>query len=199
MISLDPYYSVAEYHDALDAMEFNDVSFHEYIDTRTKQWYIDLRSTPTHKYMSCKNDMYLVEKVRPLEVLDEEHIKRKPGDTSLDRYLASDCITELAMSGRSVAYAFVTTLPEVQKLSRDSQYKIWWFGKYLNGTCICACEANPKVPGKTIMVPPQVALFDIEIRKRLLEYRDFLRKYTKQPYFKGGKFYGFRGRKPFDY
>ena len=84
MITLDPFYSVSEYLDALDALRFNDIDFNEYIDLRSKLWYIDIDNAVTHKFFECRNDRLLVQKVRPLEVGDEQAAEQHPGNAHLD-------------------------------------------------------------------------------------------------------------------
>ena len=201
MITLDPFYSVSEYLDALDALRFNDIDFNEYIDLRSKLWYIDIDNAVTHKFFECHNDRLLAQKVRPLETGDEKALERRVGDTSLERYLDNDCLEELRTAGHSATYVFLTNANEAATLSTKTGLKIWWFGRYLNGQCICACARPPVglISGKIAMVPTEVGLFDVETRRLLLEYRDFLRKYTKQPYFKDGRFYSTRGRRVYDY
>lgn len=199
MITLDPFYTVPEYLEALEALEFNDIEYWEYIDTRSKLWYLDLDSAVTHKCLDCANDRYLVPKVHPLEVLEEPALKRRAGDTSLERYLSNDFILETHQSGHSAVYVFLSTANDAQRLSDQTGHKIWWFGRYFNGLGVCACVAQPPITGKVIMAPLEAGLFDVEVRRQLLEYRGFLRKYTKQPYFLNGRFYGYKGRRIYDY
>ena len=59
MITLDPFYSVREYLDALDALRFNDIDFNEYIDLRSKLWYIDIDNAVTHKFCGSCNRIRL--------------------------------------------------------------------------------------------------------------------------------------------
>lgn len=200
MITLDPYYQTSEYLKALEAMDFNSVYYTEYIDIRSKLWYLDIEGVDTavtHKSKECENDRYLVQKVRSLEEIEETFLARKPGDTSLERYLSNDCLEELKSRGRSAVYAFLAPANDAQKLSLNG--KIWWFGRHIANLGVCVSELQPPLVYKAIMAPVEAGLFDVEIRKNLLEYRTFLRKYTKQPYFWNGRFYGFRGRKIYDY
>lgn len=199
MITLDPFYSVAEYLKAVDAMKFNGVDYWEYIDIRYKTWYLDIDNAVTHKCLECVMDKYLVPKVRPLDARDEAFLERKSGETELSRYLDNDCLRELKQYVLGYAYAFLISPSEVLNLSLQTNVKIWWFGKYSNGLGLCVSTAPPATCYKVTEVPLKTGKFDIEIRKSLLDYRGYVRKYSKQPYFLNGQFYGYKGRKMFQY
>ena len=199
MITIDPYYDTGMYLKAIEALEFNHVEYREYIDIRSKLWYIDIPSAATLKCDKLTNDRYLVEKIRPLVVTEKPGITRKPGDTSLERYLNNDCIHEFKAAGRSGVFAFICNENDAMNLSTMTNHKIYWYGMYSVGLGICVCQDQPPLAYRTIMVPVLTGMFDVEIRKQLLNYRWYLRKYTKQPYFKNGRFFGFPGTRPRDY
>lgn len=200
MITLDPFYSVPEYIDALEAMDFNGVQYREYIDIRTKLWYIDIDNAVTHKALKCKNTHLLAAKVLPVIAADEPNLKRRPGDTSLARYLVNDCMHEFMSANVDSVYAFLANANDAAALSTTTGQKIWWFGRYgAGGTGACVCEMMPPKVYRSIMVPVAAGIFDTEINARLFNHQYYLRKYSRQPYFHAGKFYGYAGSKPGDY
>ena len=199
MITLDPFYDVNRYLSALGALRFNHIDYNEYIDIKTKLWYLDIESAVTMKCSPADSTRFIVEKTRPLVETDVKYIERKAGDTSLERYLENDCIRELRMQGHSAAIVMNMTAQEAEKLSTEVSSKIWWFGNYANDINICVCSEQLPTSAKAIMAPVMAGNFDLEIHKRMFNYKYYLRKYIKQPYFKNGFFVGFRGLKPQHY
>lgn len=200
LVTLDPYYQVPEYLKALDAMDFNRVTYTEYIDIKSKLWYLDIEGVDTavtHKSDECLNDRWLVPKVNALESIEELALRRRVGGTSLSRYLSNDFIDELRSQDRDECYVFLASAADAQKLSSDT--KVWWFGRHVQDLGVCASTRQPPAVLKTAKAPVDVGLFDVVVRRELLNYRCFLRKYTKQPYFISGRFFGYKGRRIYDY
>lgn len=194
MITLDPWYTVEEYQAAVDALKYNRVNFNEYIDIRSKQWFIDIPSAPTHKYMTCTNDRYLVKTITVLDYNELAQYRRQPG-TDVERFLNNDCIVDFSKS-HSAAYAFTIKASDAQSLSKKC--KVYWFGMYGNiGVGVSTCY--PTMAHKVTSVPLIIGNFDTVIRKELFGYKYYLKKYTHQPYFLDGKFYSWRGKRVYDY
>lgn len=170
-------------------MDFNRVIYTEYIDIRSKLWYLDIEGVDTavtHKSDECLNDRWLVPKANALEPIEELALRHRAGDTSLSRYLTNDFIDELRSQDYDECYVFLASAVDVQKLSSDT--KVWWFGRDVQDLGVCASVRQPPAVLKTAKAPVEVGLFDVVVRRDLLNYRCFLRKYTKQPYFIGGRF-----------
>ena len=216
LISIDDYYDIDFYNDALMALEENGVQYSEHIlfqNSSIPKYCLNLPSAPLmvhynsllpeeEKYLVSKEEMLnqitvmLVSKVIPIDANSSVELYRKHGDFGKgirkEIYL-NDAFLSIE---NYAAFINISSKEEALKLSKDIPLKIWYLGKYFNKYKVCLITSDYFIPAlkeSQILLEKtekmSIVRFEQEFNFSVLHRKDRLIKYSKTPYFEGGIFY----------
>ena len=201
-ISIDDYYDIDFYNDALMALEENGVQYSEHIlfqNSSIPKYCLNLPSAPLMVHYNSllpEEEKYLVSKVIPIDANSSVELYRKHGDFGKgirkEIYL-NDAFLSIE---NYAAFINISSKEEALKLSKDIPLKIWYLGKYFNKYKVCLITSDYFIPA---LKESQILLektekmstvrFEQEFNFNVLHRKDRLIKYSKTPYFEGGIFY----------
>ena len=201
-ISVDDYYDIDFYNDALMALEENGAQYSEHIlfqNSSIPKYCLNLPSAPLMVHYNSllpEEEKYLVSKVIPIDANSSVELYRKHGDFGKgirkEIYL-NDAFLSIE---NYAAFINISSKEEALKLSKDIPLKIWYLGKYFNKYKVCLITSDYFIP---VLKESQILLektekmsivrFEQEFNFSVLHRKDRLIKYSKTPYFEGGIFY----------
>ena len=201
-ISIDDYYDIDFYNDALMALEENDVQYSEHIlfqNSSIPKYCLNLPSAPLMVHYNSllpEEEKYLVSKVIPIDANSSVELYRKHGDFGKgirkEIYL-NDAFLSIE---NYAAFINISSKEEALKLSKDIPLKIWYLGKYFNKYKVCLITSDYFIPAlkeSQILLEKtekmSIVRFEQEFNFNVLHRKDRLIKYSKTPYFEGGVFY----------
>lgn len=201
-ISVDDYYDIDFYNDALMALEENGVQYSEHIlfqNSSIPKYCLNLPSAPLMVHYNSllpEEEKYLVSKVIPIDANSSVELYRKHGDFGKgirkEIYL-NDAFLSIE---NYAAFINISSKEEALKLSKDIPLKIWYLGKYFNKYKVCLITSDYFIPAlkeSQILLEKtekmSIVRFEQEFNFNVLHRKDRLIKYSKTPYFEGGIFY----------
>ena len=201
-ISIDDYYDIDFYYDALMALEENGVQYSEHIlfqNSSIPKYCLNLPSAPLMVHYNSllpEEEKYLVSKVIPIDANSSVELYRKHGDFGKgirkEIYL-NDAFLSIE---NYAAFINISSKEEALKLSKDIPLKIWYLGKYFNKYKVCLITSDYFIPAlkeSQILLEKtekmSIVRFEQEFNFNVLHRKDRLIKYSKTPYFEGGIFY----------
>ena len=202
LISIDDYYDIDFYNDALMALEENGVQYSEHIlfqNSSIPKYCLNLPSAPLMVHYNSllpEEEKYLVSKVIPIDANSSVELYRKHGDFGKgirkEIYL-NDAFLSIE---NYAAFINISSKEEALKLSKDIPLKIWYLGKYFNKYKVCLITSDYFIPAlkeSQILLEKtekmSIVRFEQEFNFGVLHRKDRLIKYSKTPYFEGGIFY----------
>ena len=201
-ISIDDYYDIDFYNDALMALEENGVQYSEHIlfqNSSIPKYCLNLPSAPLMVHYNSllpEEEKYLVSKVIPIDANSSVELYRKHGDFGKgirkEIYL-NDAFLSIE---NYAAFINISSKEEALKLSKDIPLKIWYLGKYFNKYKVCLITSDYFIPAlkeSQILLEKtekmSIVRFEQEFNFSVLHRKARLIKYSKTPYFEGGIFY----------
>ena len=151
-ISIDDYYDIDFYNDALMALEENGVQYSEHIlfqNSSIPKYCLNLPSAPLMVHYNSllpEEEKYLVSKVIPIDANSSVELYRKHGDFGKgirkEIYL-NDAFLSIE---NYAAFINISSKEEALKLSKDIPLKIWYLGKYFNKYKVCLITSDYFIP-----------------------------------------------------
>ena len=201
-ISIDDYYDIDFYNDALMALEENGVQYSEHIlfqNSSIPKYCLNLPSAPLMVHYNSllpEEEKYLVSKVIPIDANSSVELYRKHGDFGKgirkEIYL-NDAFLSIE---NYAAFINISSKEEALKLSKDIPLKIWYLGKYFNKYKVCLITSDYFIPAlkeSQILLEKtekmSIVRFEQEFNFNVLHRKDRFIKYSKTHYFEGGIFY----------
>jgi len=197
--TIDPYVTIPEYNQALQALENNGIEYTEFISVLgNRYWYLSLENNQrpimmNYDEMDRTTWTKVVSKTKPLSSNDIYLLYRRTGVKDIDRYIENDWL-KISKKSKSIVFT-IRSKEELFTLSK-SYGPIYPLGVYINGSLKLAICFNPEIKNaitpdriKLEMGPHKTGLLELEINKKVLRYQDKLVKWTRTPYFDKGKFH----------
>ena len=198
MFTIDAYYDINFYIEAIQAMINNSVKYKEYIlAVAPFSFYVDAKSEPIMvNYDILTNSMqkYIVNKVEPATPSEEYTLARRSeyaGKKGLIHYSLNKPMKKINESDYACFFDIKNKL-QGQELSK-SLGPIIYFGKYYNNTRV-ALTYNKMIKNyidlSDILVEKtkSATQMELDLNYNVFRLNDRLRKFTEQPYFLNGKY-----------
>ena len=197
--TIDPYVSVAEYNQALQALANNGIEYTEFISVFGEyNWYLSLEKDQRPIMMNYDNMdnttwTKVVSKTKPLKSNDIYLLYRRGDRSNIAKYVEND-VFKKARKENSVVFR----IKNKEELFQFSKLygTIYPLGVYFNGSIKLAVCFNTEIknsltPDRILleMGPHKVGELEIKINYKVLRNQDKIQKWTLTPYFKNGKFY----------
>lgn len=138
LYTIDPYASIEQYNDSLQALRNNKVPFRQMISLRAPfMWYFELPYAPllvNYDTLDAKQLRYTVSKVVPITPSDDYTLIRREtnGIDGLIKYIENTPL----MEARKSKFALFFNAPNMEGLKNASKAmpgtKIYYFGKHVN-------------------------------------------------------------------
>jgi len=204
-ITIDPYYSVTEYSEAIEALKNNDIEYYEYINVKPPyNWYINTDSLPVfmnYDIITQNQERFLVQKTTPLFANEEYLLKRRETDGSglaaVKKFILNDVFTENI--GYALCFRYKSRV-ELQDITRKLKTRVYLLGTYKGWKL--AITFNKYIKGE---IPPDFIVqekqenelnglgeFELMINYKGLKKKDTIRKYTATAYIDNGKVHPIR-------
>jgi hypothetical protein len=200
-ITIDPYYSIQFYNEALQSLKNNGVDYKQYIHIKTPfDWYLELDQKPimvNYDELSEKETRWLVNTVKPLRPNEEYLLMRRDNDNgpkALLKFVENEPMREARKSDYAVFFT-VKNREEIEQITKDYPGRVWYFGKYYNNKFRVCLATNSMV--KNFINQDQILLektesepgrFEADLNWRIFRGNDMLEKFTETPYFEDGKY-----------
>jgi hypothetical protein len=197
--TIDPYVSIAEYNQSLQALENNNIAYTEFISVFGNfNWYLSLDKNQkpimiNYDSMDKTTWTKVLSKVKPLTSNDMYLLYRRGEKANIARYVENDVFKE-AKNKKSIVFT-LKSKEELFELSK-TYGKIYPLGVYYNGSIKLGISFNTEIKNGLIpsrikleMGPHKTGELEIAINNKVLRYQDKIIKWTKTPYFKDGKFF----------
>ena len=195
IITLDPFYPVSIYNEALNNLKTNGVDFTEFIWAKANQrvFCLDLPNSPMlvkFKEITKKDYRYLVTKVLPTGPNDEHVLLRR--NTDVDNAVRRTLFTPDFMLKHFLA--FVNIPSNELSLELSQQMKLYYLGKYRNLRVHLISN-----PYNLMLIDPNLVLLKKDTKETPLEFEQrfnykilrtcFLKKFTRCPYYAYGRYF----------
>jgi len=197
--TIDPYTSVIQYNESLEALKNNKINYVEYISTLGPyNWYLSLEKSQypiMMNYEKMNNTIWkqCVSKVLPLRPNDVYLLYRRGEKKDIAKYIENDVFKQ-ARNNNSIVFKIKT---KEETLSLSKIYgTIYPLGVYFNGSIKLAICFNSEI--KNSLTSDRILVemgshkpgeLEKEINYRALRNQDKIIKYSITPYFKDGKFH----------
>ena len=198
LVTIDPFYSISQYNEALHALENNGVQYQEWISTLSPyNFYLDLDGDKpimmNYEQSTRTNWIKLVSKVQPLVNNDEVLLYRRGNKISdIKDYINNDVFAKALKAEKTIVFNYQN---REQLLSLSKSYgAIYPIGKYLKGAKRLAICFDAKI--KNVVNPSDIELemgkqrlgqLEMAINYEVLRNRDKVVKWVKTPHFRNGK------------
>lgn len=199
LITIDPFYSISAYNEALQALENNNIEYNEWISIKTGfEFYINLPQKPIMvNYEPINKNTWerTVAKVQPLTTNDEVLLYRR-GDavSEVRKYVNNDVFEKALKSDNTIVFDYKNR-EQLLQLSK-SYGTIYPLGKYLKGAKRLAICFDSSI--KNVLAPSDIELemgkhklgeLELKINNKVLRRQDKILKWVKTPAYKNGKFF----------
>lgn len=207
-ITIDPYYTIPQYNEALQALKNNKVPFDQFIYTINPFFFIiELFKEPfmiNYDLLTKTQSQYMVNLVEPATPEDEYILQRRDtfsGIKGLKQYALNKPLREAEKSDYACFFNLKNKDQGIE-LSKTLG-KIYYFGRYIKNTKVALCTnkmIKNYIEPDMILAEKTKSIFQMELD---LNYKYFrlqnrLRKFTNTPYFNNGKYMNVK-IKQFDY
>lgn len=209
LITIDPFYSISAYNEALHALENNGVEYKEYISTITPfNFYIQIDGGQkpimmNYEKVDSTNWRWLVSKVQPLKTNDEVKLFRRTNKQgNIREYINNDAFEYSFKQDYTLIFHYKNK-QELFTLS-EAFGLIIPLGKYMNGGIHLAMAFNRQIKnGLTVnnvllekIGKQKVGHLEAEINFKILRNMDKIEKWSMTPRFKDGKFFPVSPKSP---
>jgi len=207
LVTIDPYYDLSDYNEALQALENNKIKYKEWISTFSPyEFYLHLDG---QKPVMMNYDIptktiwqKLVSKVQPLTINDEVVLYRRGNNVSnLKDYINNDVFKTAFNAKDTIVFLYEN---KEQLLSLSKTYGVIYpIGKYLKGAKRLAICFDTKI--KNVLTPSDIQLeigkhkigeLEMKINYKVLRNIDKIEKWVRTPKFKDGKYLPTRPMSP---
>jgi len=199
LITIDPYYSIKDYNEALNALDNNKISYDEWISTIAPyNFFLNLNGEKPimmNYDKPTKTDwIKLVSKVKGLVPTDQVLLFRR-GDkqTAAKQYINNDVFNLALKADITIVFQY-DNKEQLARLSK-SYGRIYPIGKYINGSkrlaiCFDANIKNTLTPNSLLLENSsnKLGALESEINYKVLRNRDKIIKWVKTPYWINGVF-----------
>jgi len=198
MITIDEYYDIPLYIEALQALRNNRIEYKEYISTKSPfNWYIDMDQNPVminYDVLPNNQQKFLLNKVEPATPTEKYIYERKEqfdGVKALKHYSMNKPL-EIAEKSDYACFFAARNRVQLQELSKNLG-TIYYFGKYYGNKYRIALCTNKMIKNfvnvDEILVTKtsSVTQMELDLNFKIFRLNDRLRKFTEQPTFKNGK------------
>ncbi len=198
-ITLDDYYTIAEYNEALQALDNNGFKYKEYINTKPPyQWFIEVPQRPmmvNYDELPKAELRFIVNKVEPARANEEYLLQRRVSDDgkkALKKYVFNKPLLE-AQSSDYACFFQVRNKEQMLELSQKLG-KLYYFGRYYTKFRIGLCTnkmIRNFIDPEDILVQKEKSILQMEqdLNFKIFKLNDRLRKFTETPYFLDGQFH----------
>jgi len=198
LITIDPFYSISQYNEALHALENNGIEYQEWISTLNPyHFYLDLDGNKPIMMNYEKSNrtewIKMVSKVKPLIGNDEVLLHRRGDKTSdIKNYINNDVFNKALKADDTIVFNYLNR-EQLFELSK-SYGIIYPIGKYLKGAKRLAICFDKKI--KNVLSPNMVELemgkhklgqLEMTINYEVLRNKDKIVKWARTPHFRNGK------------
>lgn len=199
LITIDTFYSISQYNEALQALENNGISYNEWISLKTGyNFYLNLPQKPimvNYEVIDKNTWQRTVSKVQPLTTTDEVLLYRR-GDViaNVKRYVNNDVFDKALESSNTIVFNYKN---REQLLQLSNSYgPIYPLGKYLRGAKRLAVCFNINI--KNVLSPIDIEAeigehkfgeLEIIINNVVLRRQDKIIKWSRTPYYNKGQFF----------
>ena len=197
--TIDPYVSVEEYNQAIQALENNGIKYTEFINVLgDKYWYLSLENNQrpimmNYDGMDGTTWTKVVSKTKPLKSNHIYLLYRRGEKSDIAKYIENDWLRK-ARKLNSIIFT-IKNKEEILELSK-LYGRIYPLGVYFNGSIKLAICFNSEI--KNSLSPNRIKLemgqhkigeLELAINYKVLRNQDKIIKYVETPYFDKGKFY----------
>ena len=150
LYTIDPYTSVVQYNESLQALKNNNIPVKEFISLRAPYyWYLDLPYAPmlvNYDDLEKETDRYIVSKVKPIRAQDEYLLQRRETNQGdIAKYIENTPLKE-ARESRYALFFNAVGFDNLKTVSKNLPgVKIWYFGKHVNNKFRIALCTNPMI------------------------------------------------------
>lgn len=199
LITIDDYYSVDAYNEALQALKNNGVDYTEYILTKAPyNFYIDLPTPPVMtNYDELSNSMakFLINKVEPALPNEEYLLQRRSSNVGKSglKLLGLNKPLQQADSSDYACFFDVKSREKATMLSKELG-EIYYFGRHYHNKIKLAMCYNKMIKNfvdlSDILVEKESSAIQMELdlNWKVFKLSERLRKFTSTPKFLDGKF-----------
>jgi hypothetical protein len=197
--TIDPYTSLSQYNEAIQALENNGIKYTEFISViGNRYWYLSLENNQRPimmNYDNMDNTVWtkVVSKTLPLKTNHIYLLYRRGDKADIAKYVENDWL-KIARKSKSIIFT-IRNKEEMLKLSK-TYGRIYPLGVYFNGSIKLAISFNPEIKNdllpdriKLEMGPHKVGELELAINYKVLKNQDKIIKYMETPYWDNGKFY----------
>lgn len=197
-VTIDPYYSLSEFHKCISALKQNGITPVMFIDTRNPyNWYFQVDENNLPKFvfydvLPSQYERYLANVITPNTSADELELFRRDKGLSKGRYVLNDAFKD-AYNSDFACFINLANKEEGLKLSRILGCKIWYLGKYYGNKYRIALVTSAYVKNfipkerilleKTSDVPGR---FEADLNYEIMYRHDHIQKFAQTPYFENG-------------
>jgi len=200
LLTIDPYYDISDYNEALHALENNGIKYREYVSVMTPyNFYLELKEKPimmNYNMIDSTQWKYLVSKVQPLKQNDEVKLYRRTNKQSnVTDYVNNDAFNRSMKEDYTIIFHYANK-EELIRLSRAFGL-IYPLGKYINGSKHLAMAFNAQIKNglqtNNVLLEKKgkqkVGHLEAEINYKVLRNQDKIEKWSMTPKFKDGRYF----------
>lgn len=208
-ITIDPYYTVQQYNEALEALKNNNVEYNEFILSKPPfHFYLELPYVPllvNYDELSQSNERYLVNIVKPLTINDAYIYMRRDSYSDVKgllHYAVNDALKTGQETGEGIFFS--AEKDEVLRISKEYPRKIFFFGKYFNRKYKVFFTDSLLV--KNFLNTGQILTesnsfkyiteLEVQLNYSVFHLKDRLEKLSQTPYIYNGIFYPVKSIRP---
>jgi hypothetical protein len=197
--TIDPYTSVEQYNEAIQALSNNNIKYTEFISLLGNyNWFLSLEDNQRPimmNYDNLNNTEWtkLLSKTKPLRTNDIYLLYRRGDKSEIAKYVENDWLKE-ARRKKSIVFK-VKNKEDFIQLSKVYG-RIYPLGVYFNGSiklaiCFDTSIKNSLTQNRILleMGPHKLGELELKINHKVLRNQDKIIKYTQTPYYENGKFY----------
>lgn len=208
-ITIDPYYTIQEYNEALEALKNNNIDYNEFILSKPPfYFYLELPYKPllvNYDELSQSNERYLVSIVKPLTINDAKIYMRRNSYSDVKgllHYAVNDALKTGQGSGEGIFFS--AEKDEILRISKEFPRKIFFFGKYFNRKYKVFFTDNLLIKNflnsNQILVESNsfkyITELEVQLNYSIFYLGDRLEKLSQTPYIYNGNFYPVKSIRP---
>jgi len=199
LISIDSFYSISQYNEALHALKNNGIQYEEWVVSRNPfHFYLDLKGKKpimlNYEVIDRNDWIKAVSKVQPLVGNDEVVLYRRGERVSdIKLFINNDVFAKALKAPNTIVFHYQN---REQLLNLSKTYgTIYPIGRYLSGAKRLAICFDPLI--KNVIIPKDIELemgkhklgeLEIQINYKVLRNKDKIIKWIKTPKFNNGKY-----------
>ncbi len=196
MITIDPYHSIAQYLEAIQALRNNKIEYEVYVHSKSPfNWYIDIPDPYLMNYdvLPDAEQKLLVNTVKAITPSEQYIYNRKEALSGSKAFKFYTLNEPLRLAGKSDYACFFNIRNREQGVELSKSLgDIWYFGKYYNNYRIALCTnkmITNFVDSSDILVTKRTTILQMELdlNFKIFRLKDRLKKFSETPVFRNGK------------